>query len=225
MSGQDLLDRFLSNSTPARVRRHWRAIVAGAALALSSPAQAAAPRDWPCVQAYVPGISEGAIWTGPEITPALRRDWSKDPELKRLVEQAASRRSSVEDAAAAIRAFAERLPPDRRKQDLTKLFAGLLETIDAERNAILEGIGRYAKRQEALAKRIAERSGELSRQPTGNDPAAQAIAAGLEEQIYWDSRVFEDRRRMLPYVCELPTVLEQRLFALGREIMAMLPPS
>jgi hypothetical protein len=224
MSDHGLLHRFVSNSTPAPVRRHWRAIAAAAALALSSPAQAAVPSDWPCAQAYVPGISEGTVWTGPEITAALRSDWSKDPELKRLVEQAAPRRSSIEDAVAAIRSFAERLPPDRREQDLTKLFAGLLETIDAERNAILEGIRRYAKRQEALARRIAERSGELSRQPAGSDPAAQAIAADLEEQIYWDSQIFEDRRRMLPYICELPTVLEQRLFALGREIMAMLPP-
>lgn len=223
MSGQGLLERFLSSSTPALARQRWLGMVA-AALALSSPAQAATPSDWPCIQAYVPGISEGTVWTGPEITPALRTDWSKDPEIKRLVEQAAARRSSIDEAVAAIRSFGERLPPERRKQDLTKLFAGLLETIDAERNAILEGIRRYAKRQETLAERIAERTGELSRRPAGGDPAAQALAARLEEQIYWDSQIFEERRRMLPYVCELPTALEQRLFALAREITALLPP-
>ena len=36
--------------------------------------------------------------------------------------------------------------------------------------------------------------------------------------INWDTRIFEDQRRAIGYVCEVPTVIEQRLFALARAI-------
>ena len=34
----------------------------------------------------------------------------------------------------------------------------------------------------------------------------------------WDTRIFEDRRRTISFVCEVPVLIEQRLFALGRTI-------
>jgi hypothetical protein len=40
----------------------------------------------------------------------------------------------------------------------------------------------------------------------------------LQQQIDWDSRIFDDRQRLLPVVCEQPRVLEQRVFALSRAI-------
>jgi hypothetical protein len=32
----------------------------------------------------------------------------------------------------------------------------------------------------------------------------------------WETRIFEDRRRVIKFVCEVPTAIDQRLFALGR---------
>ena len=40
----------------------------------------------------------------------------------------------------------------------------------------------------------------------------------LSNQLLWETRVFEDRRRVVKYVCEVPTAIDQRLFALGRLI-------
>jgi len=47
----------------------------------------------------------------------------------------------------------------------------------------------------------------------------------LQQQVDWDARIFDDRQRLLPAVCEQPRVLEQRLFALSRAIQEELPPA
>jgi hypothetical protein len=40
----------------------------------------------------------------------------------------------------------------------------------------------------------------------------------LSNQVLWETRIFEDRRKVVKYVCEVPTTIDQRLFALGRVI-------
>ena len=40
----------------------------------------------------------------------------------------------------------------------------------------------------------------------------------LGNQLNWETRIFEDRRRVMKFVCEVPTAIDQRLFALAREI-------
>jgi hypothetical protein len=44
--------------------------------------------------------------------------------------------------------------------------------------------------------------------------------ADLSNRVQWDTRVFEDRRRALAYVCETPVLIEQRLGALARTVAA-----
>jgi hypothetical protein len=34
----------------------------------------------------------------------------------------------------------------------------------------------------------------------------------------WETRIFEDRRRVVKFVCEVPTIIDRRLFALSRTI-------
>jgi hypothetical protein len=36
--------------------------------------------------------------------------------------------------------------------------------------------------------------------------------------LVWETRIFEDRHRVVKFVCEVPTAIDQRLFALGRTI-------
>ena len=40
----------------------------------------------------------------------------------------------------------------------------------------------------------------------------------LASQVEWSTRIFEDRRKTIRYVCEVPGTIEQRLFALARVI-------
>jgi len=41
-----------------------------------------------------------------------------------------------------------------------------------------------------------------------------------EDRYNWDVRVFTERQQSLPLACEVPVLLEQRLFELAREIRA-----
>ena len=40
----------------------------------------------------------------------------------------------------------------------------------------------------------------------------------LANQLEWDIRVYEDEKKTLSYVCEVPQLIERRLFALSRTI-------
>jgi hypothetical protein len=105
---------------------------------------------------------------------------------------------------------------------LTALFAGTLSLINSERASIIAGIGRYAKRQKALSKKIEEDIAELNQLPQDDSPDTESQRADLLEVQAWDVRIFQERERSLRYVCEQPVVLEQRAFAIGREIQAHL---
>lgn len=187
-----------------------------AAVALAGAAGAAAAQDaervdadWPCVQRKVPTLTPAAIWTGPAIEEA--GDWRDDEEVRQLVNLLSQRRIPQEEAVATIESFAEGLPAEERSTRLTLLFAGLFDTMNAERSEIIEGIERYARQQKALVETIREQKETVE---------VSSVGAGseAEQQLFWNLRVFEERRQSLPYICEVPRLVEQRLFALGRTI-------
>jgi hypothetical protein len=174
--------------------------------------------DWPCVQREVPEISAGVVWSGGAIDPE-DRSWSTDEKIAPKVAEVSSRRKTVEEAIAAIDQFAASLTEDRNRL-LTGLFIGVLQNVNAERRKIMGGIKRYARKQAALANRIKERSiqrAELSRKDVPSEDEKRKLAE-LDEQITWDTRIYDDREQSLRYVCETPVLMEQRLFQIGRHI-------
>ena len=60
-----------------------------------------------------------------------------------------------------------------------------------------------------IAKRLAIRREPL-RDPTKIEE--------LTNQVAWSTRIFEDRRKSIRYACEVPVIIEKRLFALSRAI-------
>jgi hypothetical protein len=44
----------------------------------------------------------------------------------------------------------------------------------------------------------------------------------LANQIAWETRIFEERRKSTSYVCDVPVLIEKRLFDLGRAIQDVL---
>ena len=174
--------------------------------------------DWPCIQREVPEISAGVVWSGGAIDPE-DRSWSTDEKIAPKVAEISSRRKTVEEAIAAIDEFAASLTEDRNRL-LTGLFIGVLQNVNAERRKVMGGIKRYARKQAALANRIKERSiqrAELSRKDSPSDDEKRKLAE-LDEQIIWDTRIYDDREQSLRYVCETPVLMEQRLFQIGRHI-------
>lgn len=203
-------------------------ICATAAMAQSTEAPGApiqggqpAPSEWPCEQPLRAEMSIGAMWQGPD--PGEQNDWRKVPAVVALVNQIAPRSVPQEEAVENIRRFAAGYQGAERTEVLTELFLGLFETLSAERNDIVRGIKRFYRRQDALARRIEEgwkALGEID--PNATDPETMEQRFGLQQQVDWDSRIFDDRQRLLPVVCEQPRVLEQRVFALSRAIQEQL---
>ena len=177
---------------------------------------------WPCVQLKVPEISAGMMWAGPEIDET-DRSWQDSPVIAPLAHRLAQRRVPIEEAKTEIDAFAEGIEGDRNAQ-LTQLFTALLQIINAERKDIMAGIERYARQQNVLADQIRTLDQEIAkvRAAPAGDSDRRSRLEELEQQLAWEARIFTEREESLTYVCESPVLLEQRLFALARQIMANL---
>jgi hypothetical protein len=175
--------------------------------------------DWPCIQRKVPHLSAVSVWAGPPVDDALRH-WREDSAVAATVGRLASRRVPVEEAAASVAEFARGLRPEEKAEKLTLLFAGTFESLDDDRSRLMDGIERYARAQKRMAEDIRADQARLSDLNTSGDLQQ---AAALNQQLLTEVRVFNERRASLTYVCEVPTLIEQRLFTLARAIQAELP--
>jgi hypothetical protein len=186
------------------------------AILASSPCPAADPRypDWPCAQAKVPEISLAAVWAGPPLDD-VQEKWKDDPKVNALVGKLAARRTPIEDAQKAATDF---LAGSADKTMAGKLvFAGLFETLNAQRSSVMNGLERVMRKQREAADKV--RSDTIDLQALQDAPSRdQARIDELGNQLVWETRIFEDRRRVVKFVCEVPTMIDQRLFALGRTI-------
>jgi hypothetical protein len=178
---------------------------------------AADPRypDWPCAQAKVPEISLAAVWAGPSLDDVGNK-WKDDARLSALVSKLAARRTPLEEAQKDIVDFLN--GSAQEKTDKGKLlFVGLFDTLNGQRNAVMNGLERTMRRQREAVEKIKADTLALQEQQGASSPD-QAKVDELGNQLTWETRIFEDRRRVLHFVCEVPTMIDQRLFALGRAI-------
>ena len=180
-------------------------------------AEAADPRypDWPCVQAKVPELSPAALWAGPPLDDAAKA-WANDPKTRDLVPRLAARRVPIEDAQKSIADFMTGSAAEREAKGKL-LFAGVFERLNAERGEVMTGIERLARKQKDMADKI--RESVIALHKVQDMPAPeQAKLEELSRQVEWSTRIFEDRRKTVRFVCEVPVLIEQRLGALARAI-------
>jgi hypothetical protein len=81
----------------------------------------------------------------------------------------------------------------------------------------MNGLERLQRSQRELVDRIkadAAAQRELQDQPQPD----QAKLDEFGSRIEWSTRIFDDRRKSVRYACEVPVIIERRLFALGRTI-------
>jgi DNA polymerase III alpha subunit len=188
-------------------------------LAVPAVAMDARHPDWPCPQIVVPKLSVTAFWTGPSIDD-VGDAWMKNQTVNDLVHRLAGRRTSLADAEKEAAEFI--IGTDVERQQKAKLlFAGLFATLSRERDEVMAGIERFSQRQQQLRERL---TAELTNLRAQQDATSQDPAAGdqLSEQIAWDTRIFDERRQTISYVCEVPSTIERRLFALARAIQQKL---
>jgi hypothetical protein len=178
---------------------------------------AADPRypDWPCAQAKVPDVSLAAVWNGPPLDDATSK-WKDNAEVSALVPRLAARRTPLDQAEKTIVQFLSASAADKTERGKL-LFAGLFEKLNAERSAVMNGLERITRKQREAVDRV--RSDTVALQALQDATAKdQARIDELSNQLVWETRIFEDRRRVIKFVCEVPTAIDQRLFGLGRVI-------
>ena len=188
--------------------------------ALSSPVRAD-PRfpDWPCVQPKVTELSAASMWNGPSIDD-VGTAWQDDDKIKDLVAQVSARRTPLDAAQKAIAEFV--VGTTAEKQQKAKLvFAGVFDTLSSERNEVMDGLERTSRNELELAAKIKSDVADL-RGLEDKPDSDQTKVKDLANEVEWSTRIFEDRRKTIRYVCEVPSTIEQRLFALARMIQQTL---
>jgi hypothetical protein len=194
------------------------AAVLGTLLLAGGGATAAIPGprdpDWPCFQIKVAQLSPATMWTGPAIDAPLKT-WSQDQQVSLLVGRLVQRRLTLDEAQREIAAFAVGDP--NRDARLVALFAGLFDTLNQERASVQAGLDRYGARQKELATDIHATMDALH-QAQDMDNADQAKVGTLTDALTWQTRVFEARRQSIATACDVPNVIEQRLYALAQMV-------
>lgn len=183
---------------------------------------AASVSDWPCVQAKIVTIDAAAVWDGPSLDAGPVAD---DADSEALIKTSLNRRLPMADVETAIASYARGLPELERDIKLTKLFSGVLQAANTQRSGIISGIERYQKRQRANAKDIEAQGAKIaeleSKAPSDlTQPTPELDAA--REKYDWFARVFQERQSNIPIACEIPTLIEQRVFAVARAIRAQM---
>jgi hypothetical protein len=197
----------------------WRTMVCLLLAVAGSPELcfAADPRypDWPCAQVKVPDLSLAAVWAGPPLDDVADK-WKNDAKVSALLPRLAARRTPLDEAQKAITEFLAGSTAE--KIEMGKLlFAGLFDTLNAQRSSVMSGLERVTRKQRQAADKI--RTDTLALQALQDaSPPDQAKIEELGNQLVWETRIFEDRQRVIKFVCEVPTAIDQRLFALGRMI-------
>jgi len=179
---------------------------------------AADPRypDWPCAQAKVPETSLAAVWNGPALDDAASK-WKDNAKVGALVTRLAARRTPLDEAEKMIAEFLSDSAAVQKGETGKLLFAGLFDTLNAQRSSVMRGLERTTRKQREAADKI--RTDTMALQALQDAPMPdQAKIDELGNQLAWETRIFEDRRRVIKFVCEVPTAIDQRLFALGRVI-------
>ena len=202
--------------------RCWSVAMAVAVeLALRGTSLAADPRfpDWPCNQIKVPEISVAAVWAGPFIDD-VGNAWEEDATIRDLVARLAVRRTPLDDAQKAIADTITGTESERQKK-AKLIFAGLFKTLNHERSEVMQGIERYARKQKEFSDQIRSTILQLRELQDRPNPDQSRIDE-LTDRVEWDTRIFEERRKTMNFVCEVPVLIEQRLFALARAIQQSL---
>lgn len=187
-------------------------------IALSgAAAHAADPRfpDWPCTQAKVPEISLAAVWAGPPLDD-VQNKWKDDARISALVAKLAARKTSLDEAEKSVKELLAASGSDKAT-NAKLLFAGLFDTLNAQRSQVMNGLERVSRKQREAADKIREETLQLHTLQ-GATPRDETKVEALSNELIWKTRVFEDRTKVVRFVCEVPTTIDQRLFALGRVI-------
>ncbi len=191
--------------------------VFGTVAICNTAAQSANDSDWPCVQALVPEISASTIWAGP-LPESIEKNWYDDQDVADSVYAIASRRTKVDQANPMIDEFASTLETKTKDEKLTLLFGGILQRLNKRRSEYIDGIKRFTRHQDEVAKKIENHLNDLAKLKGKTDDVSNTQRAELEETIKWSKRMFEDREKSIALLCEKPVQVDELAGELARSI-------
>jgi len=166
---------------------------------------------WPCIQRKVERLSVGLMWPAPLSEEVL--DPATKTAVDELAETLALRRVDLEEARGAVATFAEAQGHDMAL--MGAVFERVFDRLSNRRTRIINGIGEFSLGQIALSEKIDGARAEMDSQMAQSEPDFDRVDA-LEEQVDWDQRIFTDRQKTITYLCETPTLLEKRLYAISQ---------
>jgi hypothetical protein len=210
-----------------RTELKWRLGIAAATLlvgtAAAPPPQGGAPAadpDWPCQQIKIDHMSLATMWGGPPLEKYLD-NWQHYPAAAALAQRLAERRIPVAQAQAEIISFAK-AAGDKRQTELPAFVGGLFSLLDQERFAVIQGLDRFGTRQQSYAAQIRGEITALHEAQDAPQPDQKEVQK-LSGQVYWDTRVYADRKSMISYACFVPDEIEHRLYELAGTASNFLP--
>jgi hypothetical protein len=167
------------------------------------------------VQRKVPTITLAAVWTA-EPPGAEAEAMKNSQNIDELASHLAARRLPIQDARREIADMREKFGAARRTK-LEALFLNLFSRLNGERGDVIAGIERYGRKQLEFAEKLRKQQEVIAEKRAEAGPDSPELQ-DLIEQFNWDARIFEERRKSLTYVCEVPVVIEKRLYDLARSI-------
>ncbi len=206
--------------------RYAGALVLALLWAAATPAIAASEDtatldpNWPCEQIKIEHMSLATFWGGPPLGTFLA-DWQHYPAAAALAQRLVQRRVPIAEANAEIKAFAAQAGKDSQAQ-LLALMGGLFSLLDRERFEVVQGLDRFGARQKTYAAQIRDEITALHDAQDAARPDPKQVDT-LSSKVFWDTRVFSDRRDMMSYACFVPDAIEHRLYQLAGTIANLLP--
>lgn len=187
--------------------------------------QAETPADWPCGQVYNPDISLATIWQGPALGDRVENWWEspylggKSKELLALFEDSTLTEQETNQLVAA---FAKKIPAKDRNEAMLNLFAAIYSsTVELYREQ-LKSILHFVKRQGKVSARTSEKASDMRELRREGANSADERYRAVKAEMEWNVRVFDERNRLTPYICEEPALLKQQLGFRARAILAHL---
>jgi hypothetical protein len=198
-----------------------RAVLAVTLEALFAPQAGAQSRakidpDWPCQQIKTPTFSLASIWAGPQLD-LNSQSWRDENDGADLKAQMAQRRVPIADVESAITDFKAKAGPDANAK-LLRAFAAAFEDLSQQRTQVIDGLERFGRKQNALADRIRAENETVQKSSDEKSDGQAPPAADSQDKLLWDIRVYNDRRQTASYVCEVPTLIEQRIGEIARAV-------
>ncbi len=198
-----------------------RAVLAIAIVTLLAPQALAQSRpktdpDWPCQQIKAPTFSLASIWDGPPLD-LDSQSWRDESDVADLKAKMAQRRVPIGDVESAITDFKAKAGSDANAK-LLRAFAAAFADLSQQRSQNIEGLDRFGRKQNALADRIRAENEAFQNSRDQKSDGQAPPGADNHDHLLWDLRIFNDRRQTAAYVCEAPTLIEQRVGVIARAV-------